>query len=692
MTLNFTFPPQLIDEGLTSKGLDLIEANTLRFAEKNIPVLSGEVQFFRMDPDVWEACLDQVKNLGLPIVSTYLSWQRFSKAPGEFDLTGKNDPRLNVPRFLDMCRQKGLYVTLKPGPWICAEEHNGGYPDWLVCNPALQVLDAENRVVQGYNFPFQSPIPSYFHPVYQDHVRQWLEAVDEVIKPYCYPNGPIILVQLDNEPCFTFHDRCFESDYNPLVAERGGLYSRWLASKYGTPEKINQTYHSAYAGFDEITPPRRLQLNRMRELARYMDWAEFKETLFAAHVASIGQHHLRNGINRVLFTINYNLHPQLAAPNNWAYLEGVSGMGGYDYYPEMPMQADGFVDVVQAVNYSRVVNRVPWSPEIMCGIWNFAGQEHRSDHLKAADYAYLYLTCLAYGLKGMNFYMLADRDNWVNSPIDERGRLTETAGAVLDTLKLFNSVPSYLELKVEQNTAVLYYRPYAREAFISHETPCDVQGYHLGSAHAVFKQTYAALLQAGVNPALFDPDLQVVLPPSVKLLVAPLSPYMDVNTQTRLLAYVNQGGTLLCPGGLPAFDWDEKPAGLLNQAFNAAEALNGPGWKLVNIGAGRLLVLENAAPDAALLKELLERLEIERPVYAEDGRVKATLQKNAAGCLYFWVNTTNEAVETAVHFTEIKDAILNDVLSSGETLKVAGGKSLLKLPARSVKVFWQNHA
>ncbi len=692
MTLNFTFPPELINEGLNSKGLNLLEGNTLRLAGENIPVLSGEVQFFRMDPSVWETCLEQVKNLGLPIVSTYLSWQRFSKAPGEFDLTGKTDPRLNVPRFLDMCRQKGLYVTMKPGPWICAEEHNGGYPDWLVQNPALQVLDAEDRVVQGYNFPFQSPIPSYFHPVYQEHVRQWLEAVDEVIKPYCYPNGPIVLVQLDNEPCFTFHDRCFESDYNPVIAEPGALYSRWLEQKYGSLEKINHAYATTYRGFSEITPPRRLELKRMGEITRYMDWAEFKEALFAGHVASIGQHHLRNGIDEVLFTINYNLHPQLAVPNNWSYLENVSGMGGYDYYPEMPMQVDAFVDVVQAVNYSRVVNRVPWSPEIMCGIWNFAGQEYPADHLKAADYGYLYLTCLAYGLKGMNFYMLADRDNWVNSPINESGQLTETAGAVRDTLKLFDTVPSYLNLEVEQNTAVLYYRPYIREAFISNESPCEIQGYKLGSACAGFKNTYAALIQTGVNPALFAPDIQDKVPPFVKLLFAPMSPYMDVKTQNRLLDYVKQGGTLVCTGALPELGWDESPAGVLSQAFYGLDGLSETGWKMADMGAGRLVLLESDAPEAVVLKGLLACLRMVPPVYAEDSRVKVTLQKNAAGSLYFLVNTANEAVETVLSFSEMGNTVLDNVLSQGESLIVTAGKTSLQLPPRSVKVFWKKQS
>ena len=149
-----------------------------------------------MSPDVWEKCLQQVKNLGLPMVSTYLSWRRFSPAPGVFDLTGEQDECRNVPRFLELCRKMGLWVTMKPGPWICAEEVNGGYPSWLLSDDGMHVIDSKDNPVQGYQYPFQSPIPSYFHAGYLEHVRQWLQAVDEVIREYCYPRGPIVLLSI----------------------------------------------------------------------------------------------------------------------------------------------------------------------------------------------------------------------------------------------------------------------------------------------------------------------------------------------------------------------------------------------------------------------------------------------------------------------------------------------------------------
>ncbi|MER3406199.1 MAG: hypothetical protein C4289_14435, partial [Chloroflexota bacterium] len=112
-----------------------VQAGGLRIGDRFVPLLSGEVQFWRLDPAHWAPVLDAVRDAGIPIVATYLSWRRHAPDPERPpDFSGRNDPRLNVTGFLDLCRQQGLWVHLKPGPWICAEEPGGGYPDWLLAD------------------------------------------------------------------------------------------------------------------------------------------------------------------------------------------------------------------------------------------------------------------------------------------------------------------------------------------------------------------------------------------------------------------------------------------------------------------------------------------------------------------------------------------------------------------------------
>ncbi len=670
----------------TSQKPVLIDGNMLRLRGETIPLLSGEVQFFRMPPEAWEPCLRAVKKMGLPIVSTYLSWRRFALGVDEYDLLGKTDPHLNLPRFLELCRDLGLWVILKPGPWICAEETNGGYPDWLVSDPELQVLDCQDRPVQGYNPPFQSPIPSYFHPKYQGYVQRWLEAVDQVILPYTYPNGPILLVQLDNEPGFTFHDRMFESDYNPYVANKGGLYSQWLKKKYEGCESLPVVYAQENPDMGRVCPPRTLRISKQEELTRYWDWVEFKEWLLAGHVRSICADHQRNGLTQVLFTTNYNDHPQLATPNDWHRLEAAGDIGGFDYYPTLPMRSSDFAKMVKALNYSRSVNRLAWSPEIMCGIWSFEGQPHTAIDLSPADFEYLYLTCLAYGLKGMNFYMLADRDNWVGSPLDIHGQTSPTAQAVEKTNRLMNTIPHFFEMDCKQPLGVAFYHPYAREAFIANETATSLGNYQLGDAYAHFEQVYRDLLELNLNPGLIDLWVNPQALHNYRLVILPAGSYMDRQAQQALVDYVLSGGILVVYPALPFTDLDFKPLSLLETLGDAPKSSDSDRIGFNKKGA--LIVSTGASPLKEQLKSLADKFGVTPEVTTSDPSIMTVIQHGKGEEILFVINPDDYPRKTDLLFEASRSGELVEVLDPTTVLAIKNRKSHIELSPRTVRVFY----
>lgn len=80
-----------------------------------------------------------------------------------------------------MAQEEGLYVILRPGPYICAERDMGGLPYWLMTkypNIKLRVKDAD----------------------YERHVEKWMDLLLEKLSHLLYGRGgPIILVQVENE-------------------------------------------------------------------------------------------------------------------------------------------------------------------------------------------------------------------------------------------------------------------------------------------------------------------------------------------------------------------------------------------------------------------------------------------------------------------------------------------------------------
>lgn len=678
-------PPTLIGNALSLKG-------------ERVLLFSGEMHFWRIDPEYWESCLRQLKAMDLRIVSTYLSWRRHSVSPQENDLTGNTDSRLNLPAFLRLCQELGLWVHLRPGPWICAEEENGGYPDWLLSDREILVRDSRGRPVVGYFPPFGGHIPSYLHPKYLEHVRKWLTDLDACIEDFQYPDGPIILLQLDNEPSMTFRDGMFQSDYNPVNVE--SVYPRWLKEKYASVGALNLAYRSVYTDFSGVEAPEDLGLRHLSDLRRYTDWAEFKEWLLAKHIETLRDIHLTNGIDGVLFTVNYNHHWPMSVPNNWSKLEQASGLGGYDYYAVPPLRREDFVDLVRAVNYSLVTSKLPWSPEIMSGMWRFEGSEQVPTGLLPTHMETLYSLALAYGLKGMNFYMLVNRENWVGAPVDEKGQPTQTYIAPKKVTSLVKTIKAFPLLRKTQGVAVMYYRPYAWAAYVAGHRNVVVEGVDVGKAYGLFEAVHAALLDLHYDPAIFDPFVNSEIDmASYHLVFVPSSVYMDDGTQTLLRGYAEAGGIVVFFPELPHLDLDFKPCSYFDQDMEYLEAECDPGLRFGQhvLGEGIVVLLKRCAfaedegsgrkQNVEALGSFLNYHGLVPEVGVDDPDIAAVLQRNEVERILFLVDTKHKAREVNLRFRGVGTARLEEICTGGAVLCIRGGEVTVTTEGKTLRVF-----
>ena len=114
--------------------------------------------------------------MGLNTVSTYVFWNLHEPTPGRFDFSGNND----VAAFIRDAAAEGLHVIVRPGPYVCAEWELGGYPAWLLADPALVLRSTDEK--------FTRP------------AARWLARLGRELAPLLSDRGgPIIAVQLENE-------------------------------------------------------------------------------------------------------------------------------------------------------------------------------------------------------------------------------------------------------------------------------------------------------------------------------------------------------------------------------------------------------------------------------------------------------------------------------------------------------------
>ncbi|CAH8305571.1 unnamed protein product [Eruca vesicaria subsp. sativa] len=180
-------------KGVTSDGTSLI------INGKRELLYSGSVHYPRSTPDMWPSIIEKARIGRLNTIQTYVFWNVHEPEQGKWDFKG----RFDLVKFIKLIHDKGLYVTIRLGPFIQAEWNHGGLPYWL-----REVPDVYFRTD---NEPFKEHTERY--------VRKILGILKEE-KLFASQGGPIILGQIENE-------------YNAVklaYKENGERYIRWAAN------------------------------------------------------------------------------------------------------------------------------------------------------------------------------------------------------------------------------------------------------------------------------------------------------------------------------------------------------------------------------------------------------------------------------------------------------------------------------
>jgi len=391
----------------------VISGCSLQLGKQLLPLYAGAVHYFRLPPDSWRAALEAVKSLGCNIVETYVPWGVHELADGSFDF-GAHDPSKNLGRFLDLAHSLGMYAFVRPGPNINAELTYFGLPRRIVFDPECQARSPRGQPLPFIAPPKMFPVPSYASERFLTETERWFAKVAETVRPRVWPNGPVVLMQVDNEAAFYFRDGPYDQDHHPDALTK---YLTQLRQRYGEIEHLNAAYGSQYATWADVTPPSRVPTTR--EAVRHaLDFMEFHEELLGNALERMRDSLLQTFGN--LPTVHNVPMGEAGLPTTLARLDRVVDVNGLDYY-----HLRGHLDHVRDRTLHMVGSvRCPFSPEMGMGAPPWFALRTDADSLQTM------LAACAFGLRGMNLYMAVDRDRWYGAPFDEQGRERELAPAL----------------------------------------------------------------------------------------------------------------------------------------------------------------------------------------------------------------------------------------------------------------------
>ncbi len=537
-------------------------------------LFGAEVQYFRLEPRVWRTVLERLKESGLETVSFYVPWEVHEVEPpsGEcrqrhYDFDGRTAPYRDLIGFLNLIRELGLKANVRPGPFCCAEMVWGGYPRRLVMEyPEMMAWDWQNRTQQGYWINRrEGSQPSYLHPAYLEEVKYWFEAVDKVIKDFLtVKGGPVCMLNLDNEVSYICKDGMFDSDYNPCVVGREGLYHQWLEGKYKKASCL--PYTQRYKDIADVEAPRELKDDLEKNLIYYFDWIEFKEWLLAEYINRLREMHIRNGIEGLQFYTNLNPHRPEGVPANFKkFYEAGGGLIGYDFYRSAFLTYSGYSSMARILKFLDAVVPTVWSAEFMAGTWK---EDLSGSRIPKSHTEFMSLTALSHGCRGISYYMFHDREIWGDAPVSNLGHPRENLEAIKTVTSLVNAIPAWNKLKVYYDCAVAYYRPYHWHTHLGDPAPCADNAVHTGSprlfgveagrATLEYEGLFRILQQAGYTAGVVDLTDAPEHLPDFRLLWLPSEPFIDKDTAEKLKDFVHKGGCLVIGPHLPNRDLEGK--------------------------------------------------------------------------------------------------------------------------------------
>ena len=157
-------------------------------------IRSGEMHPARIPAEYWRHRIRMAKAMGLNTIAAYIFWNYHEPVEGTFDFkTGNRD----IARFIRIAQEEGMWVLLRPGPYVCAEWDFGGIPSYLLRDPGLKIRS--------------------MYPHYMMAAERYMARLADVVRPLLVTHGGPILMVLSTSFCVTTPRKLFSASVTIIL-------------------------------------------------------------------------------------------------------------------------------------------------------------------------------------------------------------------------------------------------------------------------------------------------------------------------------------------------------------------------------------------------------------------------------------------------------------------------------------------
>ncbi|XP_041664950.1 beta-galactosidase-1-like protein 2 [Cheilinus undulatus] len=287
-----------------------LKAKSSQFTLEGEPfrILGGSIHYFRVPRAYWEDRLLKMKACGLNTLTTYVPWNLHEPERGTFNF----QDQLDLKAFVTLAGDLGLWVILRPGPYICAEWDLGGLPSWLLQDKEMQLRTT--------------------YPGFVDAVNRYFNKLISVIKPLMFEEGgPIIAVQVENE----YGSYAKDENYMPFIKnclESRGIKEllltsdNWEGLRYGGIDGVLKTINLQRLSFGAIHHLANMQPQKPLMVMEYWSgwfdvWGEYHHVFHAEDMVAVVSEILERGVSINLYMFH--------GGTSFGFMNGAMDLGTY---------------------------------------------------------------------------------------------------------------------------------------------------------------------------------------------------------------------------------------------------------------------------------------------------------------------------------------------------------------------------